>query len=197
MVWPAVASFLIGIAALLAYIRFPRRRKDPYADQPNTFKVWLVEPASEGAQGCFIILSLFLLAFGFQTQNHIIIWGAGAVTAYCLISIAVFLVIESKQAKVEANSQARIELTPDSILIFDQFGNLVNEAKFADIVDLPMYQGTLAKGRRYTDRILVMKPGEQILLPSYGIDGKQLKLRIQQATKLKFSYRNNSTRKLV
>ena len=101
---------------------------------------------------------------------------------------------EARQAAIEANSQARIELTEDSIFIYDQDGQLVNQARFADIVDLPMYQGYDAKGRRYWDRLIVTRNGEQIVLPEHGQNPQDFKRRIHQATNLKFSFRNNSTR---
>jgi hypothetical protein len=45
------------------------------------------------------------------------------------------------------------------------------------------------------DRILVLNSGEEIVFPRYGEAGRQLKIRIQEATKMKFSFRNNATRR--
>ena len=194
MVIPALITFLWAIFALLLQY-LPPRTKDPYADQPNTFKVWQTEPQSDyGCSGWLLILTLLATSFGFVIQRKALVWGAAALSALCLVSVLGLVVKQWLQRKIEAKSLARIELKKDSIFIYGLDGQLVNEAKFADIIDLPMYQGVDQTRKHYEHRVLKCRSGAEIMLPPHIQNKSQLRRMIQEATNLKFSYRNNTTR---
>jgi hypothetical protein len=195
MVLLAFITFVLTVLAYFGYNTFPRPLHDPFADQPDIFRVWQFEPKSDfGCSGCLVVLSLFIASIGFLLQNQTAVMAGISLSIFCMVLVLIQAVKEVPHRRIERNSLARIELTKDSIFIYNLEGMLANEATFADIVDLPMFQGVDSNRRHYVDRLLVLKSGEEILLPRYGKNGRDLKERIHQATNMKFRFRNNSTR---
>ena len=192
---PAFLAFLGGTLAFLLNIFLPRPRKNAYPDQPNCFRIWKAEPRKHyGCSAQLIIIGLFVVSIGFVIQNRDVILAVFVLIAICILNVLGLIIQDWRQGGAEHHSLSRVELTSDSIFVYDEIGNVIDSVKFEDIIDLPMYQGVDQTRKYYEHRVLKCRSGAEIMLPPHIQNKSQLRRMIQEATKLKFGYRNNSTR---
>ncbi len=188
----AITTSAIAFGYVFYAIAQLKRQKRPSG---NVYRIFQSEPIVEtGCSGCLFIPCLIGLTAGFSTSNSTIIVIFASATAVCVVPMFSSALMAWRRKRFESKFHERIELTDDSILYFDKFGELKYEVKNEDIDFVARYQGLTDDRTPFDDCVIHLKSGEELVLTQRIECRKNLIKKIERRTGLEFQYRKNSSR---